>query len=66
MGGGEIFLECFVGEGVLTAGGVRLARIADAVGTPVYVYSAEVIRAQYAALAGGPSCVSGSLTCGGR
>ncbi len=39
-----------VGEGVLTAGGVRLARIAEAVGTPVYVYSAEVIRAQYAAL----------------
>ncbi|HEY2806331.1 MAG TPA: diaminopimelate decarboxylase, partial [Gemmatimonadales bacterium] len=39
-----------MGEGVLTAGGVRLARIAEAVGTPVYVYSAEVIRAQYAAL----------------
>ncbi len=39
-----------MGESVLTSGGVRLASIAEAVGTPAYVYSAEAIRAQYAAL----------------
>ena len=39
-----------MGEGVLTTDGVRLARIADAVGTPAYVYSAESIRSQYRAL----------------
>lgn len=39
-----------MGESVLTTDGVRLAHIAEAVGTPVYVYSAAEIRAQYAAL----------------
>jgi len=36
-----------VGEGVLNVEGVTLARIAEAVGTPAYVYSAGAIRAQY-------------------
>lgn len=51
-----------MGEGVLAAGfsraggvlaceGVPLPRIADAAGTPVYVYSSGVIREQYARLA---------------
>jgi len=39
-----------VGEGVLTLEGVTLARLAAAVGTPAYVYSAATIRAQYRAL----------------
>ncbi|HSJ63240.1 MAG TPA: diaminopimelate decarboxylase [Gemmatimonadaceae bacterium] len=50
-----------VGEGVLAAGfsraggvlaceGIPLPRIADAVGTPVYVYSTGMIREQYARL----------------
>ncbi|MDE0063742.1 MAG: diaminopimelate decarboxylase [Gammaproteobacteria bacterium] len=39
-----------VHEGVLHAGQVSLADIAAAVGTPTYVYSSEVIAAQYAAL----------------
>jgi diaminopimelate decarboxylase len=39
-----------VGEGVLTLDGVPLRAVADAVGTPAYVYSASHIRAQYAAL----------------
>jgi len=36
-----------VGKGVLTVEGVPLARIAEAVGTPYYVYSAGAIRARY-------------------
>ncbi len=39
-----------MGEGVLTVEGLELRAIADAVGTPVYVYSAEHIRTQYRAL----------------
>jgi len=39
-----------VGAGLLTVEGVRLARIADEVGTPAYVYSTASIRAQYRAL----------------
>ncbi len=39
-----------MGEGVLTVEGVRLARIAEAVGTPAYVYSAAAIRDRYRAL----------------
>jgi diaminopimelate decarboxylase len=39
-----------VGEGVLAIEGVGLRAIADAVGTPVYVYSAGHIREQYRAL----------------
>lgn len=34
-------------EGVLRCEGVPLARLAEAVGTPAYVYSASVIREQY-------------------
>lgn len=34
----------------LYLGGVALSHIADGVGTPVYVYNADVIRRQYAAL----------------
>lgn len=37
-------------RGELVAAGVRLADIADAVGTPVYVYHAAVIRERYRAL----------------
>jgi diaminopimelate decarboxylase len=37
-------------DGVLHADGVSLARIAQEVGTPVYVYSAGVIAAQYTKL----------------
>jgi diaminopimelate decarboxylase len=40
-----------VGEGVLSVEGVRLERIAEAAGTPVYLYSAAAIRDQYRALA---------------
>ncbi len=36
-----------MGQGVLTVEGVGLARIAEAVGTPAYVYSAGAIRARY-------------------
>lgn len=36
--------------GALVASGVRLGDIADAVGTPAYVYNADVIRARYRAL----------------
>ena len=39
-----------VGQGVLSCEGVSLARIASQAGTPVYVYSAAAIRAQYRAL----------------
>jgi diaminopimelate decarboxylase len=37
-------------DGALWCESVPLARIADAVGTPVYVYSAAAVRAQYTAL----------------
>jgi diaminopimelate decarboxylase len=37
-------------DGALWCESVPLARIADAIGTPVYVYSAGAVRAQYAAL----------------
>ena len=37
-------------DGVLHAGSASLADIAAAVGTPVYIYSAEAIAAQYATL----------------
>lgn len=40
-----------MGQGVLTVEGVSLRAIAEAVGTPVYVYSAGHIREQYRALA---------------
>jgi len=39
-----------VGEGILTVEGLALRSLAEAVGTPVYVYSAAHIRAQYRAL----------------
>ncbi len=39
-----------MGAGVLTFDGVALGRIAEAVGTPVYVYGAGRIREQYRAL----------------
>ena len=39
-----------MGEGLLTLDGVPLRAVAEAEGTPVYVYSAAHIRAQYAAL----------------
>lgn len=39
-----------MGEGVLKIDGVRLSAIAEAVGTPAYVYSAAKIRTQYQAL----------------
>jgi diaminopimelate decarboxylase len=34
-------------DGVLHAGGIPVSEIADAVGTPTYVYSAEAIRSNY-------------------
>ncbi|MBA3521897.1 MAG: diaminopimelate decarboxylase, partial [Gemmatimonadales bacterium] len=37
-------------RGSLALGGVRLSEIAEVTGTPVYVYNAEAIRAQYQAL----------------
>lgn len=39
-------------NGMLAMAGVPLDRIADEIGTPVFVYNAEVIRARYAALTG--------------
>ncbi len=39
-----------MGEGVLSLDGVRLAAIADQVGTPAYVYSAAKMRTQYQSL----------------
>ena len=39
-----------MGQGVLNVEGVSTAAIADSVGTPVYVYSAQAIRQQYEAL----------------
>ena len=39
-----------MGEGVLRIEGLELRAIADAVGTPAYVYSAEHVRGQYRAL----------------
>ena len=38
--------------GTLVCDGVPLARVADAVGTPAYVYSARTVREQYARLSG--------------
>ncbi len=40
-----------MGEGVLAVEGVSLRAVAEAAGTPVYVYSAAHIRGQYRALA---------------
>lgn len=40
-----------MGQGILTVEGVSLRAIAEAVGTPVYVYGAGQIREQYRALA---------------
>ena len=37
-------------NGTLFLGGVKLSRIAEGVGTPAYVYNAEIIRQQYRAL----------------
>ena len=39
-----------VGQGVLSVEGLELRALAEAVGTPVYVYSTAHVRAQYAAL----------------
>lgn len=39
-----------MGESILTPNGNRLSAIAAGVGTPVYVYDAEIVRAQYGAL----------------
>ncbi len=39
-----------MGEGVLSLDGVRLAAIAEQVGTPLYVYSAAKMRTQYQTL----------------
>ena len=39
-----------MGQGVLRVEGIELRAIADALGTPVYVYSAEHVRGQYRAL----------------
>lgn len=39
-----------MGQGILTLNHAALKRIAEAVGTPVFVYSAECIRRQHAAL----------------
>ena len=39
-----------MGQGVLSIEGVPAARIAEAAGTPVYIYSAGAIRTQYQAL----------------
>lgn len=54
-----------VGQGVLSIPGATLARLAARAGTPVFVYSAEAIRAQYraleAALAGVPNRIHYSV-----
>jgi len=39
-----------VGQGILTVEGLELRALAEAVGTPVYVYSAAHVREQYRAL----------------
>jgi diaminopimelate decarboxylase len=55
-GGGAGVSELFADAGLerrgrsLVFGGVRLSEVADGVGTPAYVYNADVIRRQYAAL----------------
>ncbi|MBA3260810.1 MAG: diaminopimelate decarboxylase, partial [Gemmatimonadales bacterium] len=57
-GGGAATARLFVDAGLerrgrsLYFGGVALSDVADGAGTPVYVYSADVIRRQYAALDG--------------
>jgi diaminopimelate decarboxylase len=59
-----------VGEGVLTLEGLELRAVADAVGTPVYVYSAAHVREQYrvldAALAGVPHRIHYSVKANGN
>jgi diaminopimelate decarboxylase len=59
-----------VGEGVLTVEGLALRSLAEAVGTPVYVYSAAHIRSQYraldAALAGVPHRIHFSVKANGN
>jgi diaminopimelate decarboxylase len=59
-----------VGEGVLSVEGLELRAIAAAVGTPVYVYSANHVRAQYraldAALAGVPHRIHYSVKANGN
>ena len=59
-----------MGEGVLTLEGLELRAIADAVGTPVYVYSAAHVREQYrvldAALAGVPHRIHYSVKANGN
>jgi len=59
-----------VGEGVLSLDGVRLAAIAEQVGTPLYVYSAAKIRTQYqtldAALAPVPHRICYSVKANGN
>jgi len=39
-----------VGQGVLSIPGTALGRVAEVTGTPVYVYNAQAIRSQHAAL----------------
>jgi len=59
-----------VGQGLLTVEGVPLARIAAAVGTPAYVYSAGAVRAHYreldAALARIPHRICYSVKANGN
>ncbi len=59
-----------MGEGVLSLDGVRLAAIAEQVGTPLYVYSAAKIRTQYqtldAALAPVPHRICYSVKANGN
>ena len=50
-----------VQDGALRAGPVSLARIAEAVGTPTYVYSADAISAQYQRLAAAFADVSAEI-----
>ncbi len=47
--------------GRLRCDGVDLAHLADAVGTPCYVYDAEGMRARYRSLAGALSCVRAEI-----
>lgn len=59
-----------MGQGVLTVEGLELRALADAVGTPVYVYSAAHVREQYraldAALAGVPHRIHYSVKANGN
>ena len=51
-------------KGALFAEGVALDSLADAVGTPVYVYSAGKLRERYRALSGaigGQAALAGAL-----